>query len=460
MPKSPRNRESGYALLFIFLTMAIVGITLYAAMPRVAFEAQRDQEELLIDRGEQYKRAIQLYYRKFKKYPVKMEDLENSNGQRFLRNTYVDPMTGKSEWRLIHVGPGGVLTDSLTQKKTQTTQNQSSVNNFITELKPMDGGGDPLNTGTNIGLRRRPSDGQVADGVDQAFGAGTTGTPPDPNYPGATPVNNPTNNGVGFGQAVDANASNGAVANNLANNLANNGQPSGSQQPGGGADMIRNLLTSPRPGGPPPGVFGAGQVNDVGFVNGSKTGPSWQNNTGPTGSNSDPSAGQASSSVFANNSGPASSANSLPTPGTVQNVFSPVTSGGTGGTGLNSSGTPGQTIGGGIAGIASKAGRPGIKIYKDHQKYNEWEFIYDYAKDTTQGGGQQQIPPTQPNGPAGVSGVQGQNAQGQNNSTTTTGQTTSQNNGQFGNQPGTTSTGGTSNGQTTTPAFPVIPPSN
>ena len=204
--RSARNRESGYALLFIFLTAAIVGITLYAAMPRVAFEAQRDREELLIDRGEQYKRGIQLYYRKFKKYPVKMEDLENSNGQRFLRNTYVDPITGKSEWRLIHVGPGGVLTDSLTQKKNQKTQDQSSVNNFITVLKPIDGGGDPANTGTNIGLRRRPSDGQASEGVDQAFGgatgAGATGTPPDPNNPVG-----------GFGQAVEGASANGTLAN-------------------------------------------------------------------------------------------------------------------------------------------------------------------------------------------------------------------------------------------------------
>ena len=228
--------------------------------------------------------------------------------------------------------------------------------------------------------------------------------------------------------------------------------------------MIRNLLTSPRPGGPPPGVFGAGLVNDVGFVNGGKTGPAWQNNPGLTGSNSDPTAGQGTSSVFANNNGSTVGSNNLPTPSTVQNTqsnFNTSISGGAGVSGSNSAGAAGQTIGGGIAGIASKAERPGIKIYKDHQKYNEWEFIYDYAKDTTQGGGQQQIPPTQPNGPAGQNGLPGgQGAAGGG----TNPQGTPQGNGQFGNQPGTTSTGavtgGTANGQTTTPAFPVIPPSN
>jgi hypothetical protein len=41
----------------------------------------------------------------------------------------------------------------------------------------------------------------------------------------------------------------------------------------------------------------------------------------------------------------------------------------------------GQTIGGGIAGVASTADEDGIKVYNDHTNYKEWEFIYDYTKD-------------------------------------------------------------------------------
>jgi hypothetical protein len=53
----------------------------------------------------------------------------------------------------------------------------------------------------------------------------------------------------------------------------------------------------------------------------------------------------------------------------------------------------GATIGGGIAGVASKLEQEGIKIYNDHTAYNEWEFVYDSTKDTLRGGGmiQQQI---------------------------------------------------------------------
>src|SRR5579863_3363832 len=133
-----KNCESGYALLLIFAMAAVMALMLYVALPRVAFEKQRDREQLLIEHGEQYKRAIQLYFRKFKNYPPTIEALENTNNVRFLRRRYTDPLTGKDEWRLIHVGPGGVFTDSLTNKPKggQQTQNQ---NNFITEGPSMSG---------------------------------------------------------------------------------------------------------------------------------------------------------------------------------------------------------------------------------------------------------------------------------------------------------------------------------
>ena len=98
---------SGVRLLLVFLMAAMIAITLYMRCRGVAMESQRDQEQLLVERGEQYKRAIQVFYRKFKRYPGTIEELENTNNIRFLRRRYKDPMTGKDEWRLIHVGPGG-----------------------------------------------------------------------------------------------------------------------------------------------------------------------------------------------------------------------------------------------------------------------------------------------------------------------------------------------------------------
>jgi hypothetical protein len=48
--------------------------------------------------------------------------------------------------------------------------------------------------------------------------------------------------------------------------------------------------------------------------------------------------------------------------------------------GMPQSNPGGLTIGGGIAGVASKAEGEGVKVYNDHTLYEEWEFIFDPAK--------------------------------------------------------------------------------
>lgn len=180
-----RRQESGYALLLILLMGAILAITLYTEIPRVAFESQRQKEQMLIDRGEQYKRAIQLFYRKNNRYPTKIEDLENTNNIRFLRHRYKDPMTGKDEWRPIHV-TNGVLTDSkVQQQKNQDTKNKDGYKYNETSLGAVAGLGQTLSNApgastVNPGLRRRGSD-NVTVGPP-----GATGNPgADPNAPGA-----------------------------------------------------------------------------------------------------------------------------------------------------------------------------------------------------------------------------------------------------------------------------------
>src|SRR5579864_1306724 len=155
--RDAKSGDSGFALLLVFAMAAAVAIMLYMELPRVAFEAQRNKEELLIERGEQYKRAIQLYFRKFKTYPASIDALENTNNLRFLRRRYPDPLTGKDEWRLIHVGPGGVFTDSITRKPKTDKPKDTITNTFITEAPPI--GSTPADAQpTTAGPRRRPSD--------------------------------------------------------------------------------------------------------------------------------------------------------------------------------------------------------------------------------------------------------------------------------------------------------------
>jgi hypothetical protein len=159
-PRWPKAaRESGYAMLLVFLMAAMIAIALYNELPRVAFEAQRAKEQLLIERGEQYKRAIQLFVRKMNRYPGSIEELESANNFRFLRKRYVDPMTGKDKWRLIHIN-GGVLTDSIIQKNKpgQDQQQPANTNTFIGEGPALGANNDPNQQQINPALRRRASD--------------------------------------------------------------------------------------------------------------------------------------------------------------------------------------------------------------------------------------------------------------------------------------------------------------
>jgi hypothetical protein len=111
--KRRRNSESGFALLLVFLMASAVALMLYMQLRRAAFESERDKEQMLIDRGEQYKRAIYMYYASNnRQWPARVEDLENTNNHRYLRRRYINPYTGKDEWRLIHTN-GAFLTDSL-----------------------------------------------------------------------------------------------------------------------------------------------------------------------------------------------------------------------------------------------------------------------------------------------------------------------------------------------------------
>src|SRR5882757_3857240 len=102
------DTEDGYLLLTVLVMVFLMLLALSVAAPRVAKEIQRDKEQEAVQRGLQYRRAIQLYYKKFGAYPSDMKQLEKTNEIRFLRKRYKDPITGKDDWRLIHMGEAKV----------------------------------------------------------------------------------------------------------------------------------------------------------------------------------------------------------------------------------------------------------------------------------------------------------------------------------------------------------------
>lgn len=113
--QTPARAERGYALLVIMIMATLLLISLTVALPRIYTEGRREREEELIFRGNEYARAIALFYRQFRRYPASVKELSQTNGIRFLRHEYPDPMTRKGKWRFIHADARGGLLDSKTQ---------------------------------------------------------------------------------------------------------------------------------------------------------------------------------------------------------------------------------------------------------------------------------------------------------------------------------------------------------
>src|SRR5947209_456811 len=98
------NSEAGYMLLAVMLLLTLMLVALSVEVPRISQQIRRSKEEELVHRAEQYKMAIKRFVRKNGRYPASIEQLENTNQVRYLRKRYKDPITGKDEWRLLHVG--------------------------------------------------------------------------------------------------------------------------------------------------------------------------------------------------------------------------------------------------------------------------------------------------------------------------------------------------------------------
>jgi hypothetical protein len=107
--------QDGYALLILVFFVALLSLSLLAVRPNLITQERREKEQEMIWRGKQYVRAINLYYRKTRRFPIGLDDLyQPKTGIRFLRKPYSDPMnTADGSWRLIYVGPNMQIIGSL-----------------------------------------------------------------------------------------------------------------------------------------------------------------------------------------------------------------------------------------------------------------------------------------------------------------------------------------------------------
>lgn len=161
-----RDGEQGFLLLGLIVACALILIALSVAASRMAFTLRREREVESVHRANQYVRAIQLYYRKMGSYPGSVKQLEDTNHVRYLRKQYVDPLTGKADYRLIVVG-----------------QNKTTVKGFFGE--PLTGLG-PSGLGAAAGMQSSGFGGSAATpGASGASGTfGSSGVSASAGVPG------------------------------------------------------------------------------------------------------------------------------------------------------------------------------------------------------------------------------------------------------------------------------------
>ena len=197
--------EQGYVMLIAIFFIALLVISLAVAAPKIARSIQRDRDLETFHRGMQYRRAIQLYYRKFHAYPPNVEALVNTNDIHFLRKKYKDPITGQDDWKPIAFG----------QNKTPTAMGffgQPLAGNASTlaGIGPGGAGGLPGATnpggafggGSGGGIFGSPGDssqspaagGSVPTGID---GSGTAGSGGGTSSSGTSSTGTGTGTGTG-----------------------------------------------------------------------------------------------------------------------------------------------------------------------------------------------------------------------------------------------------------------------
>ncbi|MCZ2155699.1 MAG: hypothetical protein LC114_17675 [Bryobacterales bacterium] len=339
---------------------AIVAITLYMQLPRVAFEAQRDRETTLVERGEQYRRAIELYVRKNNRYPARIEDLERDQDRRYLRHRYKDPMTGKDEWRLIHINAAGQLEDSLVEKPKpvgKSDADEARAENAAEQT-----------VAENVALtRRRPGDETAANSQFPGGGERGSSQPPE-STPGSAmladddmvPLLDAQGNVI---ERTKTEAQAQAQQAGLAAGVSG-AAPAGAQAPGvqpGAAQQQRAVRVGP--GGipiieNPVAALAAGSTTSAGSGTPQAATGSAANNAGGT-------PGQMTPQQLIERS------LMEPRPGGLaglqqQRGIQPAA---------------GQAgFGAGIAGVASKLEMKGILVYDEQESIHKWEFVYDARK--------------------------------------------------------------------------------
>lgn len=193
-------------LITLMLAVALMAIAMLAVLPAIRLQVQRDREIELQHRGTAYMRAIQHFYKKFNRYPMRVEELENTNNLRYLRRRYKDPVNRDAEgkekdFKFLHqqditLNNGPVLGQTPGPGLLGAQNNQQNQANAISNV--LGGGGQQLLGGQP----NNPTATPTADNSDAASNPETDGNPNASGpSPGASSPSSPSSgfNGPTFG---------------------------------------------------------------------------------------------------------------------------------------------------------------------------------------------------------------------------------------------------------------------
>jgi hypothetical protein len=198
--------QRGYAYLMALFMIVTTIIASQVAMKNILTEGRREREADMIWRGQQFVRAIRLYYLKTGHYPSSLDDLKKGMPElHFLRYAaYKDPMKkDDGAWRFIYVNAAGQIIGSV---KYATLQ----------QMAIMDMNGGKIPAPQNGDQSNQPGI-PVSSLANQNSGtAANSSNPPQPNAP-TDPNAAPNGASAPPGALPDNSASSGAGPQNPAN---------------------------------------------------------------------------------------------------------------------------------------------------------------------------------------------------------------------------------------------------
>lgn len=182
-----RHSQRGYALLAVLAGLAILAMGATMAMQDWETQGKRAREAELAYRGNQYVRAVRLYFKKYGHAPHTLADLTDYHtGQpRFIREAYKDPMAKADAdgggWRLIFVMPNGQLMGSV----MHTSLSMGGIAPPVPNQNPLGGQQSPGGTSTTTGTgSATTTPGQTSSSTDpsQASGSDSSGNQQPPTF--------------------------------------------------------------------------------------------------------------------------------------------------------------------------------------------------------------------------------------------------------------------------------------